>query len=109
MGDAETDGPAAVEPDAAAPTKRRRNVWAIVALAVVILAGALTAAWLLRPPATEAAPAPSSTGSAGMTAKTLICGRVVTSYDAVFAADPVGVGVGAVSYTHLTLPTILLV
>ncbi|MFB7890752.1 L,D-transpeptidase [Microbacterium sp. NPDC056044] len=61
MGDAETDGPGAVEP--VGPAKRRTEVWAIVALVAVLLAGALTVVWLVGPPATEAAPAPTRTAT----------------------------------------------
>ncbi|WP_349427795.1 L,D-transpeptidase [Microbacterium sp. LWS13-1.2] len=73
MGDAETDGPAAVEPtvpDAQPPTptaaRRPLRVWLLVALAAVVVAGGLAAAWLLQPPVTEASapPSPSPTRAA---------------------------------------------
>ncbi|MGU3643958.1 L,D-transpeptidase [Microbacterium sp. C23T] len=98
MGDAETDGPAAVEPDAAAPTKRRRSVWAIVAVAVVILAGALTAAWLLRAPATEAAPAPTPTVTSTPTPT-----RTPTPTP---TPTPTGFAANTASYDVTTLPQI---
>ncbi len=71
MRDAATDDAASVAPAeapgrATAPRRRARG-WALIALAAAILVvGGIVAAWLLRPPATEAS-APSSSSSVTVT------------------------------------------
>ena len=101
MGDAETDGPAADEPaapqgDERAPSRRRLWVWALIALAAIILAAGVSAVLILRPSATQASPVPTPTAASTPT----------PTPTPTPAPTPTGFAANTASYDVTTLPQI---
>ncbi|WP_342000084.1 L,D-transpeptidase [Microbacterium sp. LWH7-1.2] len=103
MGDAETDGPGADESavpqgDERVPSRRRLWVWALIALAAIMLAAGFAAALLLRPPPNGPAPAPTPTAAASAAA--------TPSAEPTPTPTPTGFAANTASYDVSTLPQV---